>query len=1050
MFRRTCVHNNITTSPKTRSELIVPNEVTFFFALAIVLITLFPAFSVSAAGEKEAASTSPTPSSESGRAKPETDGTASPSPKSTTPIVVSVTINMESKGDFFVELDNERKLFIRVEDLKALKLKYAEGRAVLIGNEQYVPLSAVLDVTYNFDEKSLTVAIIGKTTEVQRTAVDLFSLRYAPQNVYYPRETSAFLNYGLTYSYSSTDGFQSFTAINKVGMSSGDVFFTSDSQYTKTEQSASFVRLQSSATYERRDDLQWLVLGDQFANSGDLGSTVNMGGIGFSKIYKLDPYLITQPVMDLKGTVTLPTQAEIYLDGTLVGKQQIAPGSFDLKNLYSYTGAHNIDLVLRDPFGNIQKIPYSAYFSTQLLQEGLHEYSYNVGFLREQYGVESNDYGKAVFSAFHRYGLTNAVNIGARAEGSDGVYNGGIAAAFLVPWAGQFTLSFAGSSANGTKGSAGSFQHSYQRGNFNTNVLLRGYSRDYATISSVVSDSTNSTNSTDSTKYAVSLGMGFMVDHLGSFSLNYASAETYGGVNTRVTAASYSRVLSIITSLFATVSTTQSSSSNKINAVFIGLNFNFDWNLRGSVQYNHSGDTNSETVQLQKDTPVGEGVGYRLSLNQNDTGSTTTRSLSPFIQYNARYGTYTLDSTVQNTGGFTSEIYNVSAAGSIVYAGGFYGISRPINDSFSIVMADKVSDAMVLNNGQEIGKTDSTGTMVVPTLTSYNRNQITLDTKNIPIDYSLSDVNRTLSPSLWSGSCVSFDAKKVRALIGTLYVQKGDKKEPLQYVDIILKVGEKEVSFPTGKDGEFYLENSLPEEAKTSSVDNLSCRAIAEQRKSGGNVIGPGTYRARVDYEGGTCAFSVTFPETEDAMTDVGEMVCEPLKAPAPSRAGVSPQPVTVRPAAPAVSAAPAEVKKKAPESAAVTETVVIKANFDKKGVPVTSKDRKALDYVVRLLRDHPELSVEIEGHGDRHGSEAATVRIGLKRAEAVKTYLLRSGVKQHQISKVESLGRKQMVCTEATTVCDRLNRRVVIRAVRGNVEAEPTPLQIDKSAPLR
>ncbi|HUI67350.1 MAG TPA: fimbria/pilus outer membrane usher protein [Nitrospirota bacterium] len=1061
MSKRTCAHNNITASPKPRSERIVPNKGTFFFALAIVLITLFPVFSVSAAGEKDAASTSPAPSSTSGGAKPETDAAVPPSPKATTQIIVSVTINMESKGDFFVELDNERNLFIREEDLKALKLKYAEGRTVLIGNEQYVPLSAVLDVTYNFDEKSLTVAIIGKTTEVQKTSVDLFSLKSTPQNVYYPRETSAFLNYGLTYSYSSTDGFQSFTAINKVGVSSGNIFFTSDSQYTKTEQSASFVRLQSSATYERWGDLQWLVLGDQFANSGDLGSTVNMGGIGFSKVYKLDPYLITQPVMDLKGTVTLPTQAEIYLDGTLVGKQPIAPGSFELKNLYSYTGAHNIDLVLRDPFGNIQRISYPAYFSTQLLREGLHEYSYNVGFLREQYGVESNDYGKAVFSAFHRYGLTNAVNIGARAEGGDGVYNGGISTAFLVPRVGQFALSLAGSSANGNKGSAGSFQYSYQLGSFNTNVLLRGYSRDYATISSVVSDSTDSTSST---KYEENLGMGFMVDPLGSFSLNYASSETYDGVSTRTTAANYSRVLSRITSLFATASTTQSSSySNKINAVFIGLNINFDWNLRGSVQYNHSGDTNSETVQLQKDTPVGEGLGYRLSLNQNETGSTNTKSFSPFIQYNARYGVLTLDSSIQNSAGVTSELYNLSVAGSFVYTGGFTGISRPVSDSFSIVMADKLQGAAVSNNGQEIGKTDSSGTLIVPTLTSYNRNQITLDTKNIPIDYSISDVNRTLTPSLWSGSCVFFDARKVRALIGTLFVQSDDKKTPLEYIDIMLKVGEKEVAFPTGKGGEFYLENSLPEEAKTSSVDNLSCREIAERKKTGGNMINPGTYSARVDYEGGTCAFSITFPETEDMLTDVGEVVCKPLKAPAPPRAGVAPQPVTVmpaapavpatpivRPAAPAVSAAPAEAKKKIPESAAVTETVVIKANFDKKGAPVTSKDRKALEYVVRLLRDHPELSVEIEGHGDRHGSEAATVRIGMKRAEAVKTYLLRSGVKLQQIRKVESLGRKQMVCTEATTVCDRLNRRVVVRAVRSNVEAVPTPLQNDKGAPGR
>ena len=41
--------------------------------------------------------------------------------------------------------------------------------------------------------------------------------------------------------------------------------------------------------------------------------------------------------------------------------------------------------MLKDPFGNEQRIYYPAYFSTQMLREGLHEYSYNIGFLREQY-----------------------------------------------------------------------------------------------------------------------------------------------------------------------------------------------------------------------------------------------------------------------------------------------------------------------------------------------------------------------------------------------------------------------------------------------------------------------------------------------------------------------------------------------------------------------------------------------------------------------------------------------------------------------------------------
>ena len=872
LFTRRCALNSDVALLKPHLRGTTLSDIIFFFTLLFLVISPFSVVSISSAEEMVAASAPTIPALESGAATTEIAAISARLPQATTELIVNISVNGESKGDFFAERSPDGELFIKVEDLVALKLKIEDDRIVLIGNGRYVPLRTVRDIKYVFDEKNLTLAIIGTAEETKKTAIELYPLQPKPQDVYYPRENSAFLNYGLIYSYTSTDGFQSFAATNKLGMRSGDVFFTSDSLYTKTESSTSFVRLQSSATYERRSDLQWVVLGDQFANSGDLGSTVNMGGLSLSKVYKMDPYFITQPVFSVKGTTVFPSQAEIYLDGVLVGTQPIAPGPFELKNIYSNTGAHNIDVVLKDPFGNEQRISYPAYFSTQLLGQGLHEYSYNVGFLREQYGVESNDYGKAVFSAFHRYGLTNALNIGARVEGTDCIYNGGISASLSIPRMGNVTMSLAGSDASGEKGSAGSFQHSYQLGSFNTNLLVRGFSRNYATV--------GAPPSFDMTKYEMSLGAGFLLNALGGISFSYAESKTYSGVKTSISAANYSLGISKSTSLFATAQATRQIDTTY--TLYVGLNFSLASNVRGAAQYTKTRTTDAETIQVQKDIPLGEGVGFRAALNRQESTTSQIYSLNPYVQYNSRYGIYALDSSLRNEDGRITEVYNVSASGSIVYAGGFWGISRPVSDSFAFVMADGLKGVNVQANNQDIGKTDASGRMIIPTLASYNYNQITLDTRNIPMDFDVSRVSEKLSPSLWSGSCVSFDARKVRALSGTLYVQSGDKKAPLEYVDIMLKVGKKEVSFPTGKGGEFYLENSLPEDTKAGIIDNLSCREIAERRKSGGNVIEPGTYSARVDYEGGTCAFSITFPTTEDALTDVGEMVCEPLKAPAP------------------------------------------------------------------------------------------------------------------------------------------------------------------------
>ena len=85
------------------------------------------------------------------------------------------------------------------------------------------------------------------------------------------------------------------------------------------------------------------------------------------------------------------------------------------------------------------------------------------------------------------------------------------------------------------------------------------------------------------------------------------------------------------------------------------------------------------------------------------------------------------------------------------------------------------------------------------------------------------------------------------------------------------------MSYPTGKGGEFYIENSLSTDSNAEDAanqDNQRCNAIAKLRKSGGNTILPGTYKATVDYEGGKCGFSVIFPETKEAITDLGEIQC--------------------------------------------------------------------------------------------------------------------------------------------------------------------------------
>jgi len=220
MFKRTCVRNNFEgflyahLLPKAWCEKLL-FAVTFAFWVSFCLVP--------AALWAAEQSSVPTPSPAGTPA--DVKASTAHAPLKTTPIVVRFIVNTQPKGDFFAELDEHHHLYITPEDAQTLKLQYAEDKMVIIRqDEQYVPLSALLNVHYTFDEQKLTVTIVGKTTESAKTVADLFSLQAGTKNIYYPRETGAFINYGLNYAFTGEDGFQSFSLTNKVGFRTGDMF----------------------------------------------------------------------------------------------------------------------------------------------------------------------------------------------------------------------------------------------------------------------------------------------------------------------------------------------------------------------------------------------------------------------------------------------------------------------------------------------------------------------------------------------------------------------------------------------------------------------------------------------------------------------------------------------------------------------------------------------------------------------------------------------------------------------------------------------------------
>ncbi len=90
----------------------------------------------------------------------------------------------------------------------------------------------------------------------------------------------------------------------------------------------------------------------------------------------------------------------------------------------------------------------------------------------------------------------------------------------------------------------------------------------------------------------------------------------------------------------------------------------------------------------------------------------------------------------------------------------------------------------------------------------------------------------------------------------------------------------------------------------------------------------------------------------------------------------------------------------------------------------LTDEARKLLQEQAALLKSDANLGVLVQGYTDHQGSASYNMKLGMKRAETVKTELINTGVAEHQI-KIVSLGKDGALCIDNSDVCRQMNRRV-------------------------
>ncbi len=103
---------------------------------------------------------------------------------------------------------------------------------------------------------------------------------------------------------------------------------------------------------------------------------------------------------------------------------------------------------------------------------------------------------------------------------------------------------------------------------------------------------------------------------------------------------------------------------------------------------------------------------------------------------------------------------------------------------------------------------------------------------------------------------------------------------------------------------------------------------------------------------------------------------------------------------------------------------IVTNINFDFNGAEVREGVTKRLSRIIRLLSEMPEIDVQIVGYTDDVGSAQYNLALSLRRAEAVRDFVISRGIDAARLS-VAGRGETQPLVSNATPEGRAVNRRV-------------------------
>ncbi|WAS58541.1 fimbrial biogenesis outer membrane usher protein [Burkholderia ambifaria] len=512
-------------------------------------------------------------------------------------------------------------------------------------------------------------------------------------------------------------------------------------------------RYENVATYLQRDLSSWssqLVVGDTYT-SGELFDSTSFRGV---RVYTDDRMLPESqrgyaPVV--RGVANTNAKVTISQNGVKLYETTVAPGGFVIDDLYPTGYGGDLKVVVTEADGSAHSfsVPYAAV--PMSLRPGQNRYSFTAGAVRNLPNTTP------VFTqATWQRGFTNALTGYGGVTAAQGYLSAMAGAVLNTSWGaiGVDVTHATTNIPNERAHSGQSFRISYAKTveATGTNVAIAAYrysTNGFFGMNDAMAARDRSTSGATS-------GPLYRQRNRASLTTSQQFGDKGGSINVTASTATYwNRQGSDVdftigySNAFRNVSYNVSATRQRdawgqaSTLVYVGLSIPLGRTRPATLSTNFNRDTRGTTriaTSLSGSLGVDNNMSYGVNVNRSSGSGSPQTSGGANVSYRGAHAE--LSASVGASADYQQ--YSIGARGAIVAHRGGLTLSQPLSETFAIVQAKHAEGARVANAAGV--RVDRNGYAIVPYLTPFSMNDVSLDPKGLSMDVELKETSQRVAP----------------------------------------------------------------------------------------------------------------------------------------------------------------------------------------------------------------------------------------------------------------------------------------------------------------